>query len=79
MADPKKVVKLAIRDSVMKKSVSVYGPLMKLFRLASKALPHSFLLSLMSVLSPEQTVQESGNTQAHPINKYAGEQTYETN
>ena len=79
MADPKKVVRLAIRDSVMKKSVSVYGPLMKLFRLASKALPHSFLLSLMSVLSPEQAVQESGNTQVHPINKYAGEQTHETN
>ena len=35
-------------------------------------------LPLPDVLK-EQAVQESGNTQVHPINKYAGEQTHETN
>lgn len=73
MADPGKVVKRAIRDSVMKKSVSVYGPLMKLFRLAAKVMPHSFLLFLMSILSPEQTVQGDGATDTHTTNEYAGE------
>lgn len=73
MADPKKAVRLAIRDSVMKKPVSVYGPLMKLFRLAAKALPHSLLLFLMSVLSPEQTVPGEEDTYAHANNEYTGE------
>ena len=73
MADPKKVVRLAIRDSVMKKPVSVYGPLMKLFRLASKALPHSLLLFLMSVLSPAQAVQGGGEAHTHGKNEYTGE------
>ena len=79
MADPKKVVRLAIRDSVMKKSVSVYGPLMKLFRLAAKTLPHSLLRFLMAAVSPEQTVQAEEGTCTHTQNEYAGEQTYETN
>ena len=44
MADPKKVVALALRDSMMGKDVSVYGPLMKAFRLLAKILPHRFIL-----------------------------------
>lgn len=54
MADPRKVVKLAIRDSCMGKTVSVYGPLMKTFRLLCKVLPHRLLLKLMACLSAEQ-------------------------
>lgn len=47
MADPKKVVRLALRDSMMGKSVSVYGPLMKAFCLLCKVCPHGFLLRIM--------------------------------
>lgn len=54
MADPRKVVKLAIRDSCMGKTVSVYGPLMKTFHLLCKVVPHSLLLRLMSALVTEQ-------------------------
>lgn len=47
MADPKKVVKKAIRDNMMGKSVSVYGWLMKACFLLSKLFPHDFILSLL--------------------------------
>lgn len=57
MADPRKVVKLAIRDSCMGKTVSVYGPLMKAFRLLCKVVPHSLILRMMAALSPEQVVE----------------------
>lgn len=50
MADPKKVVSLAIRDSMMGKSVSVYGPVMKAFRALSKVVPHEVLLQIMTKL-----------------------------
>lgn len=50
MADPKKVVRLALRDSMMGKSVSVYGPLMKAFALLSKLMPHHILLRVMEHL-----------------------------
>ena len=45
-ADPKRVVKKALRDSMMGKPVSVYGPLMKAFWLLSKLCPHELILSL---------------------------------
>ena len=47
MADPKKVVKKALLDSMMGKRVSVYGPLMKAFFLLAKVFPHDFILSLL--------------------------------
>lgn len=47
MADPKKVVRLALRDSMMGKSISVYGPLMKAFSLLCKIVPHDMLLKVM--------------------------------
>ena len=50
MARPEKVAALALRESVMGKTVSVYGPLMKAFFLLSKILPHSLLLSIMEHL-----------------------------
>ena len=50
MADPKKVVRTALRDSMMGKSVSVYGPLMKAFRLLCKIVPHSVILKIMEKL-----------------------------
>lgn len=50
MADPKKVVKLALRDSMMGKSVSVYGIWMKLFYGACKVLPHNLILGIMKTL-----------------------------
>ncbi len=50
MADPKKVAETAMRDSAMGKTVSVYGPLMKAFRLLAKVIPHSLLLAAMNHL-----------------------------
>lgn len=50
MADPKKVVKLALRDSMMGKSLSVYGFLMKAFSLLCKVIPHETLLAVMNKL-----------------------------
>lgn len=50
MADPKKVVRLALRDSMMGKSISVYGPLMKAFSVLCKVFPHEFLLRVMDSL-----------------------------
>lgn len=47
MANPKKVVKLALRDSMMGKVISVYGPLMKAFFILTKIMPHDLLLSIM--------------------------------
>lgn len=48
MASPKRVVRTALRDSMMGKTVSVYGPVMKLFYLFSKILPHSILLKFFN-------------------------------
>lgn len=50
MADPKRVVKTAIRDSMMGKTVSVYGITMKAFHLLSKVLPHGMILRIMKAL-----------------------------
>ena len=47
MADPKKVVKKALRDSMMGKTVSVYGFFMKAFFVLAKILPHDVILSLL--------------------------------
>ncbi len=48
MASPDKVVKTAIRDSMMGKSVSVYGLGMKCFWIASKLIPHEWILAFMA-------------------------------
>ena len=50
MAKPEKVAALPLRDSMMGKTVSVYGPLMKAFWLISKILPHGLLLTVMEQL-----------------------------
>lgn len=47
MARPRSVVKTAIRDSMMGKSMSVYGVSMKAFCILSKVIPHSLLLRVM--------------------------------
>ena len=47
MADPGKVVAKAIRDSIAGREVSVYGVLMKAFRVLAKVLPHSLILDIM--------------------------------
>lgn len=53
MADPKKVVRLALRDSMMGRTVSVYGTTMKAFRILSKFIPHTLILRLMKGLMRE--------------------------
>lgn len=50
MADPKKVVDLAFRDTMCGKSISVYGPLMKAFHILCKMLPHGLLLKVMEII-----------------------------
>lgn len=50
MADPRRVVKKAIRDSMMGRTVSVYGPTMKAFHLLCKVLPHGMILRIMKAL-----------------------------
>ena len=47
MADPKKVVCHAWRDSMRKKAVSVYGLSMKSVRIAAKIIPHALILKGM--------------------------------
>lgn len=51
MANPRRVVAKAIRDSVAGRDISVYGFTMKAFRLLSKLLPHKCLLNIMEKCS----------------------------
>ena len=50
MADPRRVVKKAIRDSMMGRTVSVYGISMKAFHLLCKIMPHGMILRIMKAL-----------------------------
>lgn len=47
MANPRRVVKKALRDSMMGKTVSVYGLFMNLFRAVCKVLPHGWILGAL--------------------------------
>lgn len=51
MAEPKKVVRKAILDSMAGRSVSVYGIPMKLFHLVTEIVPHGVILGAMEELS----------------------------
>lgn len=50
MADARKVVQKALRDSYMGKAVSVYGITMKAFHVLCRTVPHSWLLEIMTFL-----------------------------
>ncbi|MDD2980489.1 MAG: SDR family NAD(P)-dependent oxidoreductase [Hespellia sp.] len=50
MADPKKVVRLALLDSKKKKTMSVYGMSMKAAHIGGKLLPSQWLLNGMDLL-----------------------------
>lgn len=50
MADPQKVVTLALMDSAVKKDISVYGASMKAFSIMTKILPHRFILEIMRLI-----------------------------
>lgn len=63
MAKPEKVVRLAIRDSILGKPVSVYGVLMKLFWVFAKIVPHEVIFQCMKAISPEQVKEPDPNTQ----------------
>lgn len=54
MADPKRVTRQAIRDSIAGREVSVYGITMKAFRLLCKLAPHSLILDVMEKLEYRQ-------------------------
>ena len=51
MANPRHVVRKALKDSIMGRPVSVYGLTMKVFLLLTKILPHSMILAAMGKLS----------------------------
>lgn len=51
MANPKKVTAKALNDSMMGKTVSVYGIVMKLFRILAKILPHQWMLNAMALFN----------------------------
>lgn len=48
MVKAEKVVELALRDGFHGRAVSVYGPIMKVFRILSKILPHEFMLKFIN-------------------------------
>ena len=50
MANPRKVVSKALRDSGLGKTVSVYGALMNGFCILAKIVPHSLLIDMMGRL-----------------------------
>jgi len=50
MAEAKSVVALALKDSYLKKTVSVYGLPMKAFRAVTKLLPHQMIIKITSSL-----------------------------
>jgi len=50
MAQPDKVVKKAIRDSIQKKEISVYGVAMDAFRVFGKIFPHVFIINIVRLL-----------------------------
>lgn len=54
MSRAKDVVRQALKDSVQKKEVSVYGTSMKLLMFASKVVPHSVALGVMKVLNGKE-------------------------
>lgn len=56
MANPRNVVALALRDSMMGKSVSVYGVLMKSFQLITKILPHDMVLNIMARINGQEGI-----------------------
>ena len=47
MANPRHVVRKAIKDSIVKRDISVYGLTMKAFHLLTKVVPHRLLLYVM--------------------------------
>lgn len=61
MAKPDRVVKKAIRDSVAKRELSVYGWAMKAFYMLTKLLPHRFILDIIQRIeyAPEGSRWES--------------------
>lgn len=51
MANPQDVVRLALKDSIARKEVSVYGVSMKLLMVLSKICPHRLILNVMDILN----------------------------
>ncbi len=58
MADPKKVVDQAIKDSILQRTVSVYGTSMNLLFLFAKLIPHAIILKITSIFTKVQDDKE---------------------
>lgn len=63
MANPKRVVAKALRDSITGRELSVYGVAMKAFRLLCKAVPHSLLLNAFVKLEGKETGEKHADTE----------------
>lgn len=50
MAKPDKVVKKAIRDSILKKELSVYGTAIRAYRGLAKCVPHKFIIEIVRLM-----------------------------
>lgn len=51
MAEPDKVINQALKDSINKKELSIYGISMKLFYILTKIVPHRIILKIYSLFS----------------------------
>ena len=49
MADPRRVVSLALKDAKLHSDISVYSVTMKLMMILTKVLPHKFLIDIMNL------------------------------
>lgn len=50
MAKPEKVVEKAIKDSILKKEISVYGNVIRLYRFIAKSIPHKFIIGIIRLM-----------------------------
>lgn len=61
MANPRRVVRLAIRDMMAGREMSVYGLPMKAFCVLCKVVPHGIILSLWHQITPDAVEKEGTN------------------
>lgn len=61
MANPEKVCRLALMDSVLGKDISIYGTSMKLLRIFSKLLPTKLIMMIMRLLNGSCRVEKTAS------------------
>lgn len=51
MAKPDRVVKKAIKDSILRKEISVYGTVMSYYRILAKFVPHKLIIEIVRLMN----------------------------